>query len=220
MSRDVEPVAEGLFRLSGSGPAAVHLVLAGEPTLVDAGAPGRGPAIERALRSFGVLPRRIVLTHGDPDHAGGLGHLRAAFDAEVFAGAAERPLIDRTGWPDLPMLRRLLMDGYFRRTAPPTIDRWLDGTERLDELQVTGTPGHTPGHLAFEWQGWLLAGDAFVSGPRFRESLGFFTMDRATARRSIEALAARNFTGASSGHGRPADQAAERFAELIRTWRR
>jgi hydroxyacylglutathione hydrolase len=220
----VKQIASDLYRLATGGAAAVHLVMADVPTLVDAGAPGRGPLIERELRAAGIAPRRIVFTHGDPDHVGGSDHLRTAFGAEVWAAAAERPLIDRTGWPSLPMRRRIVMPLFFRGTVPPIVDRWFESTADLaagglDGLLVVPTPGHTPGHVALEWRRWLLAGDAFVSGKRFRESLGIFTIDQATARRSIEALAGRDLEGISSSHGRPADQVAGKFGALIASWR-
>jgi glyoxylase-like metal-dependent hydrolase (beta-lactamase superfamily II) len=214
----MERIAPDLYRLSSGGTAAVHLVAASPLTLVDAGAPGRGPAIERELRSRGVTPARIVLTHGDPDHVGGSDHLRASFGLEVCASIAEQPLLDRSGWPGLPVGRRLLMRAFFRGAGPPHIDRWLGGSEDLGGLGVVPTPGHTPGHLAFEWRGWILAGDAFVSGGRFRESPRIFTLDRGTARRSIEAVRAREPRWASTSHGRPAGRATERLNELIASW--
>ncbi|MBI3745811.1 MAG: MBL fold metallo-hydrolase [Chloroflexi bacterium] len=215
----MDQVAPDLYRLTSGGFAAPHLIMGDVPTLIDAGAPGRGPAIERELQAAGIRVGRIVLTHGDPDHVGGSDHLRAVTGAEVCAGVAERPFIDRSGWPTLPLRRRLLLRGFFRGTPGPTIDRWLDGSEILEGLEVVPMPGHTPGHLAFDWKGWILAGDAFVSGGRFRESLGLFMLDRPTARRSIERLLARAPRGASSSHGLPADHATERLQALVDTWR-
>jgi glyoxylase-like metal-dependent hydrolase (beta-lactamase superfamily II) len=214
----VELIAPDLYRLTSGGFAAPHLVMGAVPTLVDAGAPGRGPAIERELRAGGIRIERIILTHGDPDHVGASDYLRGVTGAEVCASLAERPLIDRSGWQALPLRRRLLLRAFFRGTSSPTVDRWIDGPAMLDGVAVLPTPGHTPGHLALDWNGWLLGGDAFVSGERFRESLGIFMLDRATARRSIESLLGRAPRGASSSHGRPAEQAAERLQALVDTW--
>jgi hydroxyacylglutathione hydrolase len=216
-------LADGVWRLSSGGTAAIHLVFADVPTLVDAGAPGRGPAIARDLRTLAALPRRIILTHGDPDHAGAADYLRAAFGAEVVAARPERPLIDRSGWRALPRHRRVLMRLLFARTPPPTIDRWIepdiDRDVEIEGVRVLSTPGHTPGHVAVDSHGWLFAGDALVSGKGFRESPRFFTIDRDTARRSIERLAARRPAAVSSSHGRPATEAAARLDELVATWR-
>ncbi|MEW5992114.1 MAG: MBL fold metallo-hydrolase [Chloroflexota bacterium] len=214
----VELIAPDLFRLTSGGFAAPHVVMGAVPTLVDAGAPGRGPAIERELRAGGIRVERIILTHGDPDHVGASDYLRGVTGAEVWASVAERPLIDRSGWRALPLRRRLLLRAFFRGTSSPTVDRWIDGPAVLDGIAVVPTPGHTPGHLVLDWNGWLLAGDAVVSGERFRESLDIFTLDRATARRSIESLLARAPLGASSSHGRPADHATERLQALVDTW--
>jgi len=215
----MELIGPDLLRLSSGGFAAVHVALGDSPTLIDAGAPGRGPAIERELRARGIAPRRIVLTHADPDHVGAADHLRRAFDCEVLAGAEERPLIDRSGWADMPRRRRVLFHAFLRGTPAPTVDSWLSDGEELDGLRVVATPGHTPGHLSFQWRGWVVAGDALVSGNRCRESPWLFTMDRATARRSIEDLAARQPLGISSSHGRPVKRGAERLAALIDAWR-
>jgi hydroxyacylglutathione hydrolase len=214
----MERIGPDLYRLSSGGAAAVHLVMGPVRTLVDAGAPGRGPTIELELRAAGLRADRIVYSHGDPDHVGGSDHLRASMGAEVWAPGPERPLIDRSGWSALPRTRRTLMRLFFRGTPAPTVDRWFDASDDLDGLVVVPTPGHTPGHVAFEWRGWLLAGDAFVSGRRFRESLGIFTLDRLTSRRSIEALASRNLDGVSSSHGRPVKQATKRLEALIAGW--
>lgn len=218
-NRAVDLIAPGLFRLTSGGFAAPHLVMADVPTLVDAGAPGRGPAIERELGAADIKIERIVLTHGDPDHIGASDYLRAVTGAEICAALAERPLIDRSGWPAMPLRRRLLERVLLRGTAVPTIDRWIDGPAVLGGIDVVPTPGHTPGHIALNWNGWILAGDAFVTGERFRESLWFFTIDRETARRSIEALLALAPRGASSSHGRPVDRATERLQALVDTWR-
>lgn len=215
----MEQIGPELFRLGGGGFAAPHLITGEVPTLIDTGAPGRGPTLERELRAAGVKIERIILTHGDPDHVGGSDHLRRVTGAEVCASRLERPLIDRSGWSSLPRLRRLLMRSFFRGTPPPTVDRWIDGAEVIDGIATLPTPGHTPGHIVLAWEGWLLAGDAFVSGDRFRESLWPFTMDRTMARRSVEALLSQAPRAASSSHGRPVDRATERLQALVNSWR-
>ena len=78
-------IGPDLFRLESGGMAAPHLIMGDVPMLVDAGSPGRGPALEDELLAAGVRVQRIILTHGDPDHVGGSDHLRAVTGAEVCA---------------------------------------------------------------------------------------------------------------------------------------
>lgn len=215
----MERLAPDLYRLAGSRMVAVHLLMADVPTLIDAGSRGSAASIEGQLRAAGIAPRRILFTHGDPDHVGGSDHLRAAFDAEVLAPIRERPLLDRTGWQALPRRRRALMRLFFRGFPAPVVDGWFEPDTSPGGIPTIAAPGHTPGHVVFEWDGCLLAGDAFVSGDRFRESPGIFTVDRPLARRTIERLAARRPRAASSSHGRPASDAAAKLASLIATWR-
>jgi len=58
----------------------VYLVDGETPTLVDAGFPDTVDAIRDACDEVGVTPERLVVTHGDGDHVGGLPGLSEAFD--------------------------------------------------------------------------------------------------------------------------------------------
>ena len=125
-------------------------------TLIDAGLPGSHRKILRYLAGLGYAPgdlKRILITHADFDHVGGLAPLKAATGARVFASPAEaqamaeghasRPLKPRSA------ITRLLFDlmaGLFK-PAPVKVDEMLvDGQifPVLGGLRVVETPGHTP----------------------------------------------------------------------------
>jgi len=56
----MERLGPDLYRLTSGGAAAPHLVMGDVTTLVDAGAPGRGPAIQRELDDAGIrIDRRV-----------------------------------------------------------------------------------------------------------------------------------------------------------------
>jgi glyoxylase-like metal-dependent hydrolase (beta-lactamase superfamily II) len=124
-------------------------------TLVDAGPWGRGGHIVRSLARADITAtqvRRVLLTHADPDHVGGLRTVLAATHAELIAS----PLVLQQVGPRVRALAsrsRAVTDGTVLRDV-------------FGGLTVLDTPGHRPGHVAY-WQperALLLAGDAVMTG--------------------------------------------------------
>jgi glyoxylase-like metal-dependent hydrolase (beta-lactamase superfamily II) len=145
---------------------------AGKLTVVDAGVPGYWNQLEPALHGLGVAfddVEALLLTHAHSDHTGVAGKLHER-GIPVYLHKEDQELM-RTGkepWKreanPLPQLWRpgvwSLFFHFVRNGAlrPPKIDDALaiaDG----DVLDVPGqprvihTPGHTPGHCAFWFEG-------------------------------------------------------------------
>jgi len=170
------------------GPVTVYLLL-GEPlTLVDTG-PGTREAwdaLRLALAKRSLRPgdvRRVLVTHGHHDHFGLARHfLRGgatvaahAYERRNLALARDYPILWRQlASAGLPMTRRLPLVVGLRmldRTARPVTEaEWLsDGQEVEHErgpIRVHHTPGHSPGHVAFELggEGVLITGDTILDG--------------------------------------------------------
>ena len=147
---------------------------AGGVVLIDTCTPGSTEAIGRALVSVGAAwsdVSDIVLTHCHFDHAGGLAESsQQASGATIWAGAQDVP--------EIPTL-----DG---RAVRP-----LAEGDRVGELRVLHTPGHTPGHISLlhEAASVLFIGDlvgsmdgAVVFGP------SAFTADPNMSRRSLQRM--------------------------------
>jgi glyoxylase-like metal-dependent hydrolase (beta-lactamase superfamily II) len=216
----VKQIGEGIFQLESPGATVnVFLVQAGVPVLVDAGTPRSGPAIVGELAAANVTPQLILLTHGDFDHVGGAALVRAATGAQICAPAAERAMF--TGeQPRARFIRALVrVVNRGRKTPMPSVDRWLADGDVVTGIEAIATPGHTPGHTSYRVGTTLIAGDALITGTRFREAVGMFIADRAESRRSIEKLARLDVDLAVSGHGRPAHDAKEKLAKLASTWK-
>jgi glyoxylase-like metal-dependent hydrolase (beta-lactamase superfamily II) len=130
--------------------------------IVDPG--GDVDEIVKAAGQLGVVPEKILLTHGHIDHAGGTAALAARLSIPV-----EGPQREDMFWIEqLPNQSRMFGFPHCEAFTP---DRWLeDGDEvRVGSsvvLEVVHTPGHTPGHVSFFHRPSKLAlvGDVLFAG--------------------------------------------------------
>lgn len=131
--------------------------------LIDTGAAGLGPETGRLvdnLAAVGVRPEdidEVILTHGHPDHIGGLLDSRGT---PMFPAA--RVFLSRREWEFwmggeaqslLPAEAAALLVGFARKMLPVIEDRVElvdEEAELLPGVHSLPAPGHTPGHLALE----------------------------------------------------------------------
>jgi glyoxylase-like metal-dependent hydrolase (beta-lactamase superfamily II) len=183
----------------------------GTLTLIDAGTPWQGGRIVDGLRElgFGVADLdRVLVTHYDLDHVGGLtdlGGLTAtihvgAGDAPYVAGDRSPPAFDRKG-----LFQRL--SGLFVDPPGNPVESVADG-DRVGSFTVFETPGHTPGHVAYVSEELSLGvlGDLVrEDGGRLAASPWFLSADTGAVRDSVRDLSGRSpdFEAAAMGHGTP-----------------
>ena len=195
--------------------------------LIDTGLPGCTHTIRReARRVFGRPPGAIVLTHGHFDHVGGLPTLAEEWRVPVYAHPLELPYL--TGRSPYPPPDPTVGGGAQSWMSPlfPRGPIDLDGRVHmlpegghvpgLPEWQWLLTCGHSPGHVSLfrENDRTLIAGDAVVTTRQesllgallqrpeaVRRPPAYYTPDWASARRSVETLAALNPEVLATGHG-------------------
>ena len=187
-------------------------------TLIDTGFPKDARKILDALKQHHRplhQVKRIIITHADLDHSGGLAAIKRVTQAEVVCHAVEKEYLEH------PLRRKpaalfmrppyrlaVMLPGY--HPHPVTPDQLVvDGQELPEGFIVVHTPGHTPGHISLlhKEKRLLISGDALSNrGGKLRSPLGIYTPDQENARRSIWKLAKRygdDFETVVFGHGPP-----------------
>jgi glyoxylase-like metal-dependent hydrolase (beta-lactamase superfamily II) len=185
-------------------------------TLIDAGIPGSAWKVLAYLRRWHFSPhdlKRILITHADYDHVGGLAALKRASGARVCAHAVEARAIASGRFSrslkavNANLKRLFILAENLGKTAPVQVDETLTAGQVLpvlDGLQVVDSSGHTPGHLSFFMPsaGILFTGDSILSVKnRLVGSHGAVTWDQDQADRSVSRQAALRARIVCSAHG-------------------
>ncbi len=127
------------------------LVADGTVTLVDTGTPWGVSRLVREIERTGHAVSdidRVLLTHYDIDHVGGLGGLD--LDVPVYLGMPDRGFLTGRERPSLSTPKGVLhrVVGPFLRDRDRVIETVEDGDE-IGSFTAYHTPGHTPGHMAY-----------------------------------------------------------------------
>lgn len=124
----------------------------------------QGAEIFRQLQEQGITVAAIFLTHGHFDHIMGVAKLRQLSHTEVYAAAAEAPLLGD---------ERLNCSAQTGAVATVTPDHPLEDGETVEiagmKIKMLLTPGHTAGSCCYyiEEENLLISGDTL-----FESSVG------------------------------------------------
>lgn len=215
----VTQLTDGIFWFDLTGVNAFLVADDDELVLVDAGTRFDASAIEAGIEEAGYELDdldRILITHYDVDHVGGLGNL--SLDVPIHIGSPDASLL--TGQ------RKPLVSGvksFIQRVSGPLIPAVdphrvsvVEDGDQIGGFTASHTPGHTPGHMVYVHQGLSAAflGDAIVArNGSFEASPWFLSTDVERARESIRSFAGTaTFEVGAMGHGTPVT---ERGSELL-----
>ena len=194
-------------------------------TLIDTGLPGSQKMVLSYVARLGKTPRdlrRIILTHSDLDHVGGLDPLHKATGARTFASKieAEAIALGRSSKPAAPgqpfSLARRIYTTLFK-AKPLVIDEIVtDGQVLpiLGGLRVMDTAGHSPGHISLfaSDAGILFCGDSMVGTDQgLRGSRPQMTWNPDMAAAAVARQAALKPRIVCPGHGPVVMDAAGKF---------
>ena len=176
-------------------------------TLVDTTLGGAADGLVAAAAQAGGSIRRIALTHGHGDRVGSLDALKERLDGEVEVLMPELDARILAG--------EHVVDGKLPGSWPnvrTTPDVRLGAGDRVGNLEVVPSPGHSPGHVAFldTRDRSLLAGDVFTTyggaavTDHFQVRFPFAAMatwDKAADLESARRLRELSPTLLAAGHG-------------------
>ncbi|MFC6862884.1 MBL fold metallo-hydrolase [Halomicroarcula sp. GCM10025817] len=184
----------------------------GDLTLVDTGLWWNEPTIVDELGAAGFAPAdldRVLITHYDLDHVGGLNRLVPEFDGPVYVGTADLDLLNGDAHPAW-LHHKGLFHRVTRQLFPlPDLDLYpVHDGDGVGRFTAYTTPGHNPGHVVYyhpdvaaAFLGDLVWEDDGVLTTPIR----FDSYDMVELRASVVELAERipPFEVAAMGHGDP-----------------
>jgi hydroxyacylglutathione hydrolase len=136
---------------------------ASDAIVVDAS--GSATELRLELARNGARCAAILVTHGHWDHIVGVAELAEGTGAKVHMAAEEEFMIARATEFSPPGIR-------VREFVPDVL---LEGDETLElagvSFETLPVPGHSPGHLAFQAEGYLFSGDVLFAGSVGRTDL-------------------------------------------------
>ena len=181
-------------------------------TLCDTGLRWNRPSIASEFESAGHDPAdldRVLLTHYDLDHVGGLRTLLANFEGPVYIGGPDHDMLTGDDMP-APLHHKGMFHRLTRRLFPlpdaADVRRVADG-DRIGNFTAHATPGHNPGHVVYHHDGGVaILGDLlWEDDGGLRPPFWLDSYDMRELRESVIALADRigPFEVAAMGHGKP-----------------
>jgi glyoxylase-like metal-dependent hydrolase (beta-lactamase superfamily II) len=198
-------------------------------TVIDTGIPRSEKKILAYIAGLGKSPqdvKRIILTHSDMDHVGGLAALQKATGARTYASRIEAGAIAAGKPSRIPkpsgfslMWVMFSLMRPFMKVAPFQVDEIVTGGQVLPVqggLRVVETIGHTPGHISLfaPASGILFCGDSMVTDSEgIHGSRPAVTWDEALAKEAVRIQAGLGARIVCSGHGPVVTDKAGKFPE-------
>jgi glyoxylase-like metal-dependent hydrolase (beta-lactamase superfamily II) len=217
-------IVEGIHRVDGVYGNVYLIIDGGELTLVDTGMPKNAQKIldyVHRVNERSASISRILLTHCHVDHAGSASELKQLTKAKVGIHREDADFVSgRKSAPTPKGFNGVLFKvmSPFYRFKPVESDVILQENDKVGNLTVVHTPGHTPGSVSYydPERKALFVGDTIrfvngkLSGPNKR-----FSSDMQQALQSVKKISRLNFDLMLSGHGDPLkSNASEKVKEL------
>lgn len=207
-------IIQGVHQVDGVN-ANSYLVIQkdGSLTLIDTGTSTGGKKILDYIKTnLSKQPsdlKTIVLTHSHIDHVRGVLAIKKATGAKVAIHEMDADYISGKKKPPSPkgamgFIFRIVSVFFRSPTFEP--DAKLKESDKIEDLVVLHTPGHTPGSISLydKERKLIFVGDAITNrGGKLSGSPRRFNADLQEANKSIGKISTFDFEVLLSGHGDP-----------------
>ncbi len=218
-------VLDGIHRVDGVNANVYALIDGKDLTLIDSGLPRNGKKIMDYIQRIDHRPNDIsciILTHFHLDHVGSAPQLKKLTGAKIAVHEKEADYVSQEKKP--PRLGNVFYRAVSSviKAEPIQPDIILKDNERIGELKIIHTPGHTPGSICIlvEEKKVLFVGDTLRSdGGRVIGPSEEFTVDKVKARESVAKILTFDFDVMLPGHGDPITQKASEAVRLFQNSR-
>jgi glyoxylase-like metal-dependent hydrolase (beta-lactamase superfamily II) len=196
-------ITENVYSLDSTRGNYSYLIIGKEIILVDTGRPGQEKGILNELKSMNIKPddiKHILITHHDIDHIGNAALLQQVTRATLWASKEDIPYI--CGDKNRPGLKRFF-SLIMRVKNPKNITAYKEH-QKINNIEVIPSPGHTPGHVCLIYKDVLFAGDLVRSSKgQLKPPPSFMNSNENDLKESIKELDKYSFKWVCPAHGEP-----------------
>jgi glyoxylase-like metal-dependent hydrolase (beta-lactamase superfamily II) len=203
--KKIMKIGENVYALDSTKGSYAYLIKDKETILIDTGRPGKVKNILNEIESLDINPKdikHILLTHHDADRVGNAASLEKETRAILWAPKKDIPYIlgdkSRPGVKKLGSLYLSLM-----RVKKPEKIRSYDNN-KIDNIEIIPTPGHTPGHVSILYKDILFAGDLVRnSNGVLKIAPSIMNADEESIKESIRKISEYSFRWVCPDNGEP-----------------
>jgi len=196
-------ITEDVYALDSTKGNYAYVILGDEAVLIDTGRPGQGKGILKEFESMNIKPddiKHILITHHDVDHIGNLALLEKETGARIWASEDDIPYI--YGDKNREGIKRFV--SLLMRTKKPEKMIAYNGNQKIGNIEVIPTPGHTPGHVCLLYNDILFVGDLVKSSKgQITPMRTVMTWDESILKESINKITDYQFDWICPAHGEP-----------------
>ena len=196
-------VTNDVYALDSTKGNYAYLILGEEIVIIDTGRPGQGKGILNDLKSMNIEPqdiKHILITHHDVDHVGSAAFLQQATGAKIWVSKEDIPYI--CGEKNREGLKRFI--SFIVKIKKPETMNSYPKDQKIEDIEIIPTPGHTPGHVCLLYNGILFIGDLFrTSNGKISPMKSFMNWNDSILRESMTKIDNYDFKWICSAHGEP-----------------